>query len=158
MMQNFREKYAYKISLYLLLITIAIPILNAIPYFISGVNIFIFPVDVIYFVCALIFSSSVFLRIYSQEVSKYWIDVYFFLAGVTVFLLSKHHSFLFIFCKSVFMDWGSYSYECPWQNIIPYLYLFFIHKTTSFVYVGIASLLSIKFLVLINKRDTSFNE
>lgn len=156
-MQNFREKYAYKISLYLLLITIAVPVLNAIPYFISGVDIFIFPIGIIYFVCALIFSSSVFLRIYSQEVSKRWVDVYMFLVGAITFYLSGHLSFMFIFCKSEFMDWGLYTPKCSWDYIFPFIYFLFFYKKTSFVYIAVAAFASIRFLVLIKKRDNSLN-
>ncbi|MBP6948776.1 MAG: hypothetical protein KBC41_00285 [Candidatus Pacebacteria bacterium] len=149
-MQNFREKYAYKVSLYLLLITIAVPVLNAIPYFISGVDIFVFPVNIIYFICALIFSSSVLLRIYSKEVSKRWVDVYMFLAGAITFLLSKYPAALFIFCGSSFQDWGLYSYDCPGPDIF---YLLLIHKKSPFLFFILTSMASIVILIKLRKRE-----
>ncbi len=98
-MQNFREKYAYKISLNLIIFPGIVLIVAWGLFFLKSIEIFKnipfvdFYFDIIFFIslflCVLSLFSSLILRFLSQDVQKHWWDIISLLLGYSLIIIVK---------------------------------------------------------------------
>ena len=106
-MQNFREKYAYRISLYLLVL---IPVFLFLLEFL-GRSFYYGISDLELLIPAIIFCASLFLRFYSLDLFKRWTDFLFLFLSVILF-------FSFSLIPSNIGTGGCYSYiPAPGQSL-----------------------------------------
>lgn len=160
MMQNFREKYAYTISLYLSLISVTV--ISFIAYFLKLTSSLFAAIAVF----LIVFLVSFFLRFLSFSSIKKYLDLaIFIIGGFILFSLNFLSSPMLsreLFCEPTPLI-DVYSYDCSSRGKIlemisnGYSLLLHVHFYIFLTFSFISIVLSIKYLLELRKRDKQFS-
>jgi hypothetical protein len=153
-MQNFREKYAYKISLYLTLFSLILILVATFrdTFLIIGL------------IGALLFLLSFFIRLMVVNPLKRYKDLFFYFAiclfSYILYMISKRGGLGFLFCTPVTVGVDGTQFDCSSRGLLQaslsnffellVLYHYYVFILGSFV----SMILSTKYLFELRKKES----
>ena len=151
-MQNFREKYAYKTSLYFNLVCVIF--VNFIIYFLNSLPFYFRTMVPLLFI---LFWVGFFLRLYSGKGLKKYLDLTIFIFGS---FISFFLSLLSGFTNPLFCEFkGPFTFDCSQRGVLLDVlaamisFVLSIHFYIFFIVSFASVILSVKYLMVLNEKE-----